>query len=170
MWRQNGITCLQCSDWDETKALAGTKLDILIGPSKAGKTTYAKEHYPQESVLSMHDIGRALHPDVSIDRKRDDVYAAIRSIARTRMSHGLSTTLDVSATRRKERTEAALVGLPNARVRYVVLNRPVKDKLKDCISEAEKALVLSSEESFNSQLRDILNGDGLAVELLDLRQ
>ena len=167
--RQAGITVLQCSDWDETKAQAGVRLDVLCGPTKAGKSFYAGLHYPPQHVLSFNQIKTDIS-NFSDERREDDITAAIRNISRTRLSHGIPTTIDSCNIKRKERVQSAMVGIPNAKVRYIVLNRSLEDKIKSCKTEEEITLVKKHEESFNSQLRDILNGDGLDVEVIDCRQ
>jgi predicted kinase len=169
MWRNRGLVCLQCSDWDETKSLSGTTLDIIIGPYKAGKTAYTKRTYPAHRVLSINEFALDLQADEDLEDRYDDIVSSLRSVARTRINHALPTVMEAFNIRKKERTTAASLGLPNCKVRYHVLNRPMQDKLKECQSDAEEKLVRSTQESFTSQLRDILAGDGLAVEVLDLR-
>lgn len=169
--RQNGVTVLQCSDWDETQSQAGVTLDIMVGPSGSGKTTYVRNTYPSEHVVSSDQIRKDLCGDFKDQSRNDDVFAALHSIVKTRLCHGLPVVVDATNIRRKDRMQTALLGLPNAKVRYIVINRSLEDKRRDgdWRNKLDFDLLDRHEQTFNSNLKDILNGDGLDVEVVDLR-
>jgi len=40
MWRERGLTCLHCRDWNEREGSAPGLLTLMVGPFGAGKTTW----------------------------------------------------------------------------------------------------------------------------------
>lgn len=173
--RQNGVCVLQCSDWDESKAQAGAQLDIMIGPSGSGKTTWLNNsisygEISEGTILSSDSIRAELCGDFRVQTRNDDVHAAMHAIAKTRLAHGLSVFLDATHLRNKDRIAAAKLGLPNCKVNYWVINRPMEEKIRDRDWRSIE-LLERHENTFNSNLKAILSGDGLAgVEVIDLRK
>lgn len=179
-WRKNGLTCLQACDWDESKALSGTQLVIMVGPSGSGKSTLvdrwiANKNITKGSVISTDDIRQDLCGDFREQNRNDDVFASAHSMIKTRLGHGLLTIYDATNIRKKDRMAAAKLGLPNAKVFYYVINRSLESKKamggwrNGVIASGGKELIDAHEMTFNSQIKDILSGDGLNVKVIDAR-
>jgi phosphoglycolate phosphatase-like HAD superfamily hydrolase len=55
MWRERGLTCLQCREWDEREPNPTGLLTLMVGPSGAGKTTWlATEEAAKRGIHSSH--------------------------------------------------------------------------------------------------------------------
>jgi predicted kinase len=178
MWRERGLTCLQCRDWDEREGTVTGLLTLMIGPSGAGKTTWlasdaAAGHSIHPShVISSDQIRADLCGDFRDQTKNDEVFAALHAIAKTRLSHGLPTVIDATNLRRKDRLAAAALA-NSGKVRYIVIDRPMEEKRRDADWRATLPidLIAKHEQTFNSQVKDILAGDKQSnVEVIDLRR
>lgn len=120
-----------------------------------------------QHILSSDQLRRDLLDDES-DQSR--VFAALHDVARIRLRHGLPTVIDATHLRRKDRLAAVDLAPAGTRVRYVVIDRPLEEKLGDLRPGFPTEVILRHDQTFRSQLKDILAGDGLPhVDVVDLR-
>ena len=137
-------------------------LSLLIGPSGAGKSTYARQHCRPSEVVSTDDIRETLCGDFRDQSKNQQVFQAVRDVAAARLSNGLRTVIDATHLARNTRLDHVGLAPPNTPVEYIVINRPMKEKLATAGWRSEVPNLLARhEQQFRSALRDILNGDGL---------
>ena len=178
MWRERGLTCLQCRDWEEAPPREPGILTLMVGPSGAGKSHWlassdATEYGIHPSHVISSDQFRAdLCGDFRDQTKNDDVFAAVHAVAKARLAHGLPVVIDATNLRRKDRMAAAALA-KGGKVRYVVIDRPTEDKRRTAGWRTELSfdLIAKHEQTFGSQLKDILRGDGQSnVEVIDLRR
>lgn len=185
MWRENGITCLQCRDWDERPAVAPGELTLMVGPSGGGKSTWlgslraATLGIHPSHVISSDQIRADLCGDFRDQTRNDEVFAALHAVVKTRVTHGLPTVVDATNLRRRDRLAVVALTQPEAPVRYVVVDRPLEEKRRDAGWRADLRaedgelfdLIGKHAQTFASQLGDILAGDGLPnVTVVDLRR
>lgn len=179
MWRERGLLCLQCADWEESHNTASMGLlTIMIGTTGAGKTTWLKSDAALEMgihpshIINSDQLRADLCGDFRDQTKNDAVFSAMHAVAKERLKHGLPTVLDATHLRRKDRLES--VSLANGhKVRYILLDRPSDEKRRDggWRNELGFDLITKHEQTLGSQIKDILNGDKLPnVEVLDLRR
>ncbi len=177
MWRERGLTCLQCRDWDEAPVdrrpadadgwpFRGREIDWL-----ASEAAQVFGIHPSH-VLSSDQIRADLCGDFRDQTRNDEVFATLHAVAKARLSHGLPTVIDATNLRRKDRMEAA--GLAKGgKVRYLVIDRPMDEKIRDAGWRATLPfdLLAKHQQTFGSQIKDILAGDRLPnVEVIDLRR
>lgn len=176
MWRERGLTCLQCRDWDERASDAKKGLlTIMVGPSGAGKTTWLAGYEARDlgihvsHVVSSDQFRADILGDTHDQTKNDEVFAALHAVVKTRISHGLPTVVDATNLKRKDRLAvASLAG--DGSVRYVVIDRPMEDKVRDA-GWRPAALLQKHAQTFGSQVKDILAGDRQPnVQVIDLRR
>lgn len=180
MWREHGLTCLQCRDWDERPKIAPGLLTVMVGPSGAGKTTWLQRGGPgapndihPSHVISSDQIRTDLCGDFRVQDRNDEVFAALHAVVKTRLAHGLPAVVDATNLRRKDRMAVAALAPEGGRVRYIVIDRPMEEKRRDAGWRAELPidLLAKHDQTFRSQIKDILAGDGLPnVEVIDLRR
>ncbi|OWK41998.1 AAA family ATPase [Fimbriiglobus ruber] len=177
MWRERGLTCLQCRDWDEAPHVNPGLLTVMVGPSGAGKSYWLTTDeacgfgIDPSHIVSSDQLRADLCGDFRDQTKNDEVFTALHAVVKTRLAHGLPTVVDATNLRRKDRL--SVVGLSAGMVRYVVIDRPTEDKRRDAGWRATLPfdLIAKHDQTFRSQLRDILAGDGQPnVEVLDLRR
>jgi predicted kinase len=149
----------------------------MVGPSGAGKTTWLSRDpraselgIRAEQVVSSDNLRAELCGDFRSQERNAEVFAALHAIVKARVSHGLATVVDATNLRNKDRV--AIAELTSGRVRYLVLDRPMEEKRRDAGWRAELPfdLLAKHAQTFASNLKDILAGDGLPnVEVVDLR-
>lgn len=183
MWRENGLVCLQAAP-SEAEFPVSAKLTLMIGPSGAGKSSYLTNGggngiavHPSH-IISSDQYRADLCGDFKCQDKNNEVFAAVHATAKTRLKHGLPVVIDATHLRRKDRMTAAQILPQQNEVRYIVINRTMEEKRRDggWRNEVRDAsgnpfdLLGKHEMTFNSQIKDIMAGDGLPnVSVIDLR-
>lgn len=182
MWREEDIPCFQVvANWEEDERnIAPTVsplLTIMVGPSGSGKTTWCKANLPSGgSYLSSDDLRTVYCGNMQDQSRNDDVFYALHKLAKARLECGLPVVIDATNLRRKDRLACVELAPAGSSIRYVVCNRPMAQKVRDAGWRADvkmgdgKSLLEAHEQRFSSQLKDILNGDGMPnVTVLDVR-
>jgi len=174
MWRERGLTCLQCRDWDEEAATKPGLLTLAVGPTGAGKTTFLVQRgadygIHHSHVVSSDQMRADLCGNPHDQSKNEQVFKALHAVAKERIRHGLPTVIDATNIKRKDRLACA--ELTKGQVRYIVIDRPMDEKLRDAGWRlAAPGLIERHSQTFGSQLPDILRGDGLPnVTVVDAR-
>jgi len=171
MWRTEGLTCLQAATWADrrTKVREGT-LILMVGPSGAGKSTWLIDN-SRGYVISSDEMRYELTGNFQDQSQNEAVFDAVHDLARTRLRHGLDTVIDATHLRRKDRL-ASVACAEGGPVKYIVIDRPMEDKRRDggWRNALDFDLIGKHDQTFRSQLKDILAGDGLPnVTVRDLR-
>ena len=173
MWRDEGLTCLQCAPSVEAP-VSPALLTLMVGPSGAGKTSWLKTFvmFPDQ-VVSSDRIRADLCGDFKDQSKNNEVFETLHALVKTRLQHGLPTVVDATNIRRKDRLAIVDLQVAGGPVRYLVLNRPMEEKRRDGGWRNEVPgfdLLAKHEQTFQSQLKGILVGDNRPnVEVVDLR-
>lgn len=175
MWRSEGLLCLQCDDWEEreaeaTKAKDSPTLYVLIGPSGAGKTTWIEDNIPLAYHISSDNIRYyANDGDFQCQDKNEQVFKAAHGMTRSLLLNGVDVAFDATNIRRKARTGLLGIVPDGTNVVYVVLNRSMEEK-KNTAGWRPNWLLEKHEQTFKSNLKYILNGDGYSfVTVKDYR-
>jgi predicted kinase len=177
MWRERGIICLQCAEWKEEKSIPNGLLTIMVGPSGSGKSTWLTS--PAAAELGIHhshivssDQFRAdISGDFKSQTKNEQVFTALHAVVKARILNGVPTVVDATNLKRKDRLECAKIA-DGSPVRYIVLDRPMEDKVRDAGWRATLGfdLLKKHQDTFNSQIKDILAGDKMPnVTVIDKR-
>lgn len=159
VWRDAGITTLQCSN-DEPSPHAGqTLLDMLVGPSGAGKSTYAAKTYKPHEIISTDQLrmdlyGNLGHSPEALAR----VWKLAHGLIRARLEAGVFTVLDATNLDQEDRLRVVAL-LPNGVfARYVVVDRDIDDKVEQR-GWRETEMVIKQHRMFKAEERNILGGD-----------
>lgn len=177
MWRAEGVPCFQVvANWEAaqvTAPICDPLLTVMVGPSGAGKSQWS---LGMPGLISS-DVLRAEYCGDHRDQSRnDDVFAALHRIAKARLDSGLPVTIDATNLRRRDRLACVALAPQGAGVRYVVVDRPLDEKLRDGgwrneVKIGDKTLIEVHHERMQSALKDVLAGDGLPqVTVVDARQ
>ena len=170
MWREEGIACFQvAANWEAPRMIEPVQqplMALLVGPSGAGKSTYARQHFNDSWVLSSDALRAEYCGDFKSQERNEDVFEAMRRLARARLECGLPVVIDVTNLRRRDRLAFVSLVPVGTRVEYVVIDRPLLEKLRDAgwragVMVKGKELIVAHHERFQSSLKDILAGDGL---------
>ena len=167
MWRKEGLFVLQCDPNPSHTDHHGFEfhkditwpLTIMVGPSGAGKTTYLNSiSGPMaQSIISSDTIRHELCGDFKDQSKNDAVFAAFHELATVRLRRGLPVILDATHLKRQDRLKSAKLVPPTVPVRYLVIDRPLKDKLatagwRAAVSVKGKPLVEHHDQIFKSNI------------------
>jgi predicted kinase len=174
--RSRGITVLQCASWEDRVAtVRQPTLTVMVGPSGAGKSSrirglVADGLFDPGAVISSDSIRYQLTGDSTDQSQNDAVFLAAHAITRARLRNGLDVVFDATNLHRKDRL--AVVGCAKgteAVVRYVVIDRPLAEKMRDRGWRPEW-LVEKHHQRMQSVVKDVLRGDGVeGIEVVDLR-
>lgn len=185
-WREAGLFVLQCDpngcdtkhDIHQFHSNITHPLQIMVGPSGAGKSSLIESSAKLETqcVISSDVLRDLITGDFKDQTQNMRVFHTMHKLAKTRLDLGLPVILDATHIKRADRI-AAVKLVPNSiPVQYVVVDRPLEQKLKDGGWRLDvkmmngKNLVQQHDEIFKSNLKDILKGDDMKnVDVLDLR-
>lgn len=172
MWRAEGVPCFQVvADWeDEGRKIAhsdnGPALTLMVGPSGAGKSRYA-EGLP--GYISSDGLRAEFTGDFQDQTRNDDVFTALHRIAKARLDSGLPVCVDATNLLRRDRLACVALAPAGARIEYVVIDRPLADKMANRGWRPEW-LIEKHHQRMQSCAKDIMAGDGLPnVSVVDLR-
>lgn len=183
--RQVAETELNCPICGGRGTCGKTLLTLMIGPSGAGKSTWLEtcemvtsewpSTYPADlgiqpaHIISSDQFRADLCGDWRDQTRNQEVFAAVHAVASARLRNGLPTVIDATHLRRRDRRAATELAPNGTRVRYVVIDRPLSEKLIN--PRTPEHVVRKHDQMFKSQLKDILAGDEASnVEVVDLRQ
>jgi predicted kinase len=162
MWRDHGITTLQCAADDAGSSLyAGqTLLHLLVGPCAAGKSTYAAGAYKDHEIVSTDALrlqlyGALVHSPEALSR----VWKLAHGLVRARLDAGVFTVLDATNLKAEDRAKVLDLLPRGVFARYVVIDRDLDLKLRERGWRPEE-LVLKQHRLFRSEERNIMAGDG----------
>jgi predicted kinase len=181
MWREAGLVCLQAAPGEQPMP-AEAELTLMVGPSGGGKSSWLETKRMLMNgnddldfdvygcqILSSDGI-RGEYGDFRDQSRNQQVFEALHDIARARLKHGLDVVIDATHLRRKGRMSAAQLVPATNPVRYVVIDRPLEEKIATRGWRPE-SLVRKHHQHMQSQIKDILAGDGLPnVTVYDLRK
>ncbi|CUX56982.1 hypothetical protein AGR8A_pTi10054 [Agrobacterium fabrum str. J-07] len=155
--------------WDWPRC--GQRLVLLVGPSGAGKTTYAAEHYADEVVVSSDAVRQELYGSQIMTGSQDAIFNTMRQRARRALSTGNTVVIDATNLRRHDRLVNASLVPTDIPVEYVLIDRPMEEKRRDGGWRLErKGLLEGHANILLGELQDILAGDGLPnVTVIDRR-
>ena len=161
MWRDHGITTLQCAaDEPATSSYAGqTLLHMMVGPPGGGKSHYAHEKYKPHEIVStdklrIENFGDMGHDPVSLKR----VWTLAHGMVRARLSAGLFTVLDATNLKQEDRMRVLDILPRGIFCRYIVQDRELGLKLKDLGWRTEE-MVMKYHRLFRKEEKNILEGD-----------
>lgn len=138
---------------------------LLIGPSGAGKSTIASKLFEQHEIISSDAVRAEICGDFRIQSRNNDVFAEVHRRSELRIANGQRIVVD--ATNLKTRDRQFYIDLAHkykVKLYYLVVNRSVQDKLATGGWRlGVNGLIEKHENTFLSNLRTILNGDGVAT-------
>lgn len=155
---------------------AGPTLVVLVGPSGAGKTTWAKENFTSDEIVSTD----ALRREFLGDHRRIDEDDVIRNEfcrrIQIRLEAGLRVVADATHLHGTERRRTAKLAQPyGANIIYVIIDRPLVTKVnhggwRNGIFTDGKSLIVRHHETFEGIVASALGGDGgVARTVVDWR-
>ncbi len=170
MWRKNGIMALQCAERQEDVAKGNPVLYVMVGPAGAGKTTHIEQHLPYPYRVSTDEIRVAANRgDIEDMSRNDEVFKAAHEMTKTLLMQGIDVVFDATNIRNRDRKKVVNLAPEGTKVVYIVVDRPMDDKMATRGWRPDW-LIEKHDNTFHSNLKDILKGDNLDVEVIDTRK
>jgi predicted kinase len=169
-WEENSHRYLDdCHGWDWPRC--GQKLMVLVGPSGAGKSTWAARNCDIGSVVSSDAIRERLFGSIDAAGDQEPVFDTLRQETIRLLASGRTAVIDATNLDPRHRIANAMIAPPDMRVEYVVVDRPMDQKVATQGWRASKPwLIAKHAKDFEEALPQILARDGLQhVEIRDLR-
>lgn len=169
MWRDNNLDVIEFNvdRWSEgPEPSVKPRLMMLIGPSCGGKSTWAEWAYEKDEIISTDRLRETFCGDFKDQSRNSEVFHAYHRLIETRMKLGLLTVADATNIRARDRRAVRNVCPKNATITYIIIDRPMVDKVQDAgwrrgvMLKGGVWLLDAHQQTFNSNLKDILNGDG----------
>ncbi len=146
--------------WDWPRC--GQSMVVLVGPSCAGKSTYAQANYDQADIVSSDAIRQEIFGSLEAAGDQAPVFERLRVEVRTRLASGRRVVVDATHIKAADRLATARLMPADLPVEYVVLDRPHNEKLATAGWRAcRPGLLESHAATFQANLNEILAGDGL---------
>lgn len=148
----------------------GQTLTIMVGPSGAGKSTWVRRHYSAENIVSSD----AIREEIGIQFDHDRIFAEVGRRVKRLLASGRDAVVDAMHLRAHERAASRKLAPKWLLVRYVVIDRPLADKVRDGgwrnLPEKE-GMIEENSRRFLKNIGDVLRGDGVEdVEVVNLIQ
>jgi predicted kinase len=182
MWVEEGITTLQhinqIDEWDERGSWDHGTLHLMVGPSGAGKSSFARSlgqsiHWKTDDILSTDEMREKITGDFEDQSANDQVFYSIKAIAEARLRSGLTTVIDgtnLRARNRREFRDLIPQNAPLGSIHYWVIDRPLAEKhttagWRDKViiphkTVGDEKLVDRHHRIFQAVKKDVLRGDG----------
>jgi hypothetical protein len=158
-----------CLGWEWPRC--GQKLVMMVGPSGAGKTTWAKRRYDGTDIISADAIREEMFGSLTMDGDQGPVFERLRAEVVARLSVGRTVVIDATNLKREDRLSNVLLAPPDIPVEYVVIDRSMDEKPATAGWRSERPGLLETHaQLFERELSEILDGDGLGnVRIIDKR-
>jgi predicted kinase len=185
MFRENGMPCFHVADDEDKPAERNWEgehfLTMLIGPAGCGKSTLCAKMFEPSTIVSSDEIremitvwDRLQKPEETwamlTDADHARVWRAMHELVGVRLRNGLNTVVDATNLRRRDRMAFVKLVPPTQGIDYVILDRPLEDKLKTRGWRSEE-LVRKMHETFGASVKDALRGDDQPnVRVFDYRR
>jgi predicted kinase len=167
-WEENSHSYLDdCHGWDWPRC--GQKLMVLVGPSGAGKSTWAGQNCDIGSVVSSDAIRERLFGSIDAAGDQEPVFDMLRQETIRLLAAGRTAVIDATNLDSRHRIANAMIAPPDMRVEYVIVDRPMDQKVATQGWRASKPWLMAKHaKDFEAALPQILARDGLRhVELRD---
>jgi len=160
MWREHGITTLQCPVDAASSPYAGqTLLHMLVGPPGAGKSTYAAKTYKPHDIVSTDQLRMELYGDLGHSPEAlSRVWKLAHNLIRARLDVGVFTVLDATNLDPEDRARVLDLLPRGVFAQYVVIDRDLDDKIRQGGWRTED-FVIRQHKLFRKHEKSIMSGD-----------
>jgi hypothetical protein len=147
----------------------GQAMIITVGPSGAGKSTWSVQQGIE--VVSSDEIRKEMSPDGEMPGSQAGVFHKVRAASSRVLEDGRDVIVDAMHLLSEHRLRQIAIAPPDIRIKYVLIDRPLADKLRDAGWRTGRGIVEKYDELFPAQVAAALQGDGRSeIQVVDLRK
>jgi hypothetical protein len=146
----------------------GQSMTLTVGPSGAGKSEWSIKQGIE--VVSSDEIRKETNPDGETPGSQAGIFHKVRAASSKVLEDGRDVIVDAMHILPEHRLRQIAIAPPDIRIKYVVIDRPLADKLRDAGWRAGRGIVERYDEIFPAQVAAALEGDGRPdIQVVDLR-
>jgi predicted kinase len=146
----------------------GQTMTLTVGPSGAGKSKWSSEQ--EAEVVSSDDIRKELVSDGETPGNQSDIFHRVRIRSSKILGAGRNVIIDAMHIESGHRLRQIDIAPPDIPVRYVIIDRPLAEKLQDAGWRAGRGIIEKYDSTFAEHLSAALQEDGRSqIQVVDLR-
>jgi predicted kinase len=147
----------------------GQTMILTVGPSGAGKSRWCEAQGIE--IVSSDEIRSRISPDLEVAGNQAGIFRQVRTNSSRILASGRDVIVDAMHVEAQHRRRQSSVAPPDVRIRYVIIDRPLAEKVRDAGWRKEKGLVEKYDGAFSAQVEAALKGDNRpGVEIIDTRE
>jgi predicted kinase len=147
----------------------GQTMILTVGPSGAGKSRWCEAQGIE--IVSSDEIRSRISPDLEVAGNQAGIFRQVRTNSSRILASGRDVIVDAMHVEAQHRQRQSSVAPPDVRIRYVIVDRPLAEKVRDAGWRKEKGLVEKYDGAFSAQVEAALKGDNRpGVEIIDIRE
>jgi hypothetical protein len=136
----------------------GQKLTMTVGPSGAGKSTWALTQ--GIDVVSSDNVRLELHGTAEVPSDQSRIFRQVRIQSTQVLSKGRDVIVDAMQVEAEDRMRQVKIAPPDIVIRYVIIDRPIEEKLRDAGWRTGRGIIEQYHETFPIKVAAALIGDG----------
>jgi len=142
---------------------------MTVGPSGGGKSRWSSEQGVE--IVSSDEIRKETSPDGKTPGSQAGIFHRVRAASSKILEEGRDVVIDAMHIEPEHRLRQISIAPPDVGIRYVIIDRPLTDKLRDAGWRAGRNIVEKYDQVFPSKVDAALEGDGHPrILIVDLRQ
>lgn len=146
----------------------GQTMTLTVGPSGGGKSKWSSEQSVE--IVSSDEIRREISADGETPGSQAGIFQRVRTASSRVLEDGRDVIVDAMHIEAEHRLRQTSMAPPDVGIKYVIIDRPLPDKLRDADWRAGRGIIEKYHDLFRAKVVAALSGDGRPkVEILDLR-
>jgi predicted kinase len=146
----------------------GQSMILTVGPSGGGKSRWSAEQGVE--IVSSDEIRKETSPDGETPGSQARIFHRVRTASSKILEEGRDVIVDAMHIEAEHRLLQLSVAPPDVGIRYVIIDRPLAEKLRDAGWRAGRGIVEKYDAVFPVKVAAALDGDGRPeIQVVDLR-
>ena len=146
----------------------GQSMILTVGPSGGGKSSWSAEQGVE--IVSSDEVRKETSPDGENPGSQARIFHRVRTASSKILEEGRDVIVDAMHIEAEHRLLQLSVAPPDVGIRYVIIDRPLAEKLRDAGWRAGRGIVEKYDAVFPVKVAAALDGDGRPeIQVVDLR-
>jgi hypothetical protein len=146
----------------------GQSMTLTVGPSGGGKSRWSNEQ--GVAIVSSDEIRKETNSDGETPGSQAGIFRRVRASSAKILEEGRDVIVDAMHIEPEHRLRQISIAPPDVGIRYVIIDRPLADKLRDAGWRTGRGIVEKYDEVFPAKVAAALDGDGRPeIQIVDLR-